>query len=163
MLLRFRIAMVLSVLGAVGPSAHAAQERVDELLQTTMNLEPNLARGRALYERECSACHGPNAFGNAEQLVPALAGQRRAYLIKQLADFTELDRIATQMHRVVARKAFREPQSWMDVASYLNGLPVNVTPETGNGEMVSLGEALFDQWCASCHEVDARGDDDGFV
>ena len=28
---------------------------------------------------------------------------------------------------------------------------------------MELGEAIFHEQCASCHEEDARGDDDGFI
>lgn len=153
------LALALSAQGV----GHAAVDRVDELIHTAMQLEPDLARGEKLYISHCRECHGASAYGDADRLVPALAGQRQAYLIKQLADFTELERMATEMHRVVARAEVSEPQAWMDLAAYLNGLPANVVTRTGNGEMVSLGEALYRQWCTSCHEEDARGDDDGFV
>jgi cytochrome c553 len=155
--------LILGLAMLTHDAAHGAEERVDELIQAAMQLEPKLSRGEKLYQEHCRDCHGASAYGSGERLVPALAGQRRAYLIKQLADFTELERVATEMHRVVARSEVSEPQAWMDLASYLNGLPVNVIAQTGNGEMVSLGEALYDQWCVSCHEEDARGDDEGFV
>jgi cytochrome c553 len=42
-------------------------------------------------------------------------------------------------------------------------LPPTQFPETADGRGVELGEAIFQEQCASCHEEDARGDDDGFV
>jgi len=36
-------------------------------------------------------------------------------------------------------------------------------PEHGDGSLLEFGEAVFREQCASCHEEDARGDDDGFV
>jgi len=143
--------------------ALASPERVDELIKTALQLEPDLARGEHLYREHCKSCHGARALGYAPKLIPALAGQRRSYLIKQLADFAELERAATQMHVVVARSEVSEPQDWADLTAYLNQLPVTSMPETGNGEMVALGEAAYQQWCASCHGEDGRGDDDGFV
>ena len=142
---------------------HASPERVDELVKTALDVDANVKHGAALYAAQCKQCHGPSAFGNANKLIPALAGQRRAYIIKELADFTELERVATQMHAVVARKEVNEPQDWADVAAYLNGLKPTPTPQTGSGKYLSLGEASYRQWCASCHEEDGRGDDDGFV
>jgi len=35
-------------------------------------------------------------------------------------------------------------------------------PEHGDGSLLEFGEAVFREQCASCHEEDARGDDDGF-
>lgn len=146
-----------------GSGAYASPERVDQLIQTALQLEPKADQGAALYRANCSACHGAAGYGNSSRVIPALAGQRQAYLIKQFADFTELERDATQMHNVVARRELSEPQAWLDLAAYINKLPVTTAPQTGNGEMVSLGEASFRQWCVSCHEADGRGDDDGFV
>jgi len=141
----------------------ASPTRVDQLVRTALQLDPNTARGAALYDEHCARCHGPQALGSATNVIPALAGQRRAYLIKQLADFTELERESPDMHSVVSRAALAEPQVWSDVAAYLNGLPVVRFPETGDGQGVELGEAIFQEQCAACHEEDARGDDDGFV
>ena len=56
-----------------------------------------------------------------------------------------------------------EPQAWADISGYLNSLPRARFPQTGDGRGVELGEAIFQEQCASCHEDDARGDDDGFV
>jgi len=148
---------------AFGTLSHASPERVDQLVKTALDIDPNLKHGATLYAAQCKQCHGVSAFGDANKLIPALAGQRRSYLIKELADFTELERDATQMHAVVARKEVAEPQDWADVAAYLNGLKPTPTPQTGNGKYVSLGEASYRQWCASCHEDDGRGDDDGFI
>lgn len=141
----------------------ASPERVDQLVRTALQLEPRPDHGAAVYRKTCSTCHGIAGYGDATRVIPALAGQRQAYLIKQLADFAELERDAIHMHDVAARRELSEPQAWADLAAYLNKLPVTSVPQTGYGEFVSLGEASFRQWCASCHEADGRGDDDGFV
>lgn len=146
-----------------GAIASAAPARVDQLVRTALELEPNASRGAALYLQNCARCHGQGAIGDPRNVIPALAGQREAYLIKQLADFTELERESQEMHAVVARAALNEPQAWADVAAYLSRLPPAPFPETTDGEGVELGEAIFQEQCASCHEEDARGDDDGFV
>lgn len=143
--------------------ALASPERVDQLIQTALQLDPRPDHGAALYRKNCSTCHGTAGYGDAARVIPALAGQRQAYLIKQFADFTELERDATQMHNVAARLELSEPQAWVDLAAYINKMPGTSAPQSGHGEFVSLGEASFRQWCASCHEADGRGDDDGFV
>jgi len=126
-------------------------------------LDANAQRGAALYSEECAGCHGREAQGASQHDIPALASQRRAYIIRQLAAFSERDRIATQMHKVVSREAVREPQSWADLALYLNNLPPPKGAQTGDGKYLSLGEASYEQFCRSCHDEDGRGDDDGFV
>lgn len=143
--------------------AQASPQRVDELIRTALELDQNPKRGAQVYLRQCAQCHGPKALGNATDAIPSLAGQRRAYLVKQLADISLLERDSATMHRVISRPELNEPQVWADVAGYLNGLPPAKFPQTADGANVELGEAIFHEQCASCHEEDARGDDDGFV
>jgi cytochrome c553 len=141
----------------------AAAERVDELTVDALGLDANVRRGAALYRQECAGCHGPGAQGAAQHDIPALASQRRAYIIRQLAAFIERDRTAMQMHKVVSREAVSDPQAWADLALFLNNLPPPKSVQTGDGKYLSLGEASYEQFCISCHEEDGRGDDDGFV
>jgi mono/diheme cytochrome c family protein len=144
-------------------SATASPTRVDQQVRTALQLEQNTARGEKLYRQHCAQCHGSGALGSAAGVIPSLAAQRKAYLIKQLADFTELERQNAEMHRVVARQGVNGPQAWADIAGYVSGLTPLRFPQTGDGSGIELGEAIFHEQCASCHEDDARGDDDGFV
>jgi cytochrome c553 len=146
----------------IGISA-ASPTRVDEQVRNALQLEANIKRGAGLYSVHCTACHRKEALGDPKNVIPALAGQRTAYLIKQLADFSELERRSTDMHKVVSRQAVGDSQAWADLAGYLSNLPPARVPETGDGKGVELGEAIFQEQCASCHEEDARGDDDGFI
>lgn len=157
------LALAASGAQMMAQPAIASPARVDRLVQTALQLDRDPARGGRLYAKHCSSCHGPEALGDSVRVIPSLAGQRRAYLIKQLADFTELERESKTMHSALARSGLAEPQDWVDVAAYLNSVPVAMFQETGNGESVELGEAIFQEQCASCHEEDGRGDDDGFV
>jgi cytochrome c553 len=158
--IRFALAVGAFLCGA---SVFASPSRVDQLIRTALELDPNPSRGAALYQQNCERCHAQGAIGDPRNVVPSLAAQREAYLIKQLADFTELERESQEMHAVVSRAALNEPQAWADVAAYLSQLPAARFPETADGNGVELGEAIFQEQCASCHEEDARGDDDGFV
>ena len=148
-------------LGVAGPGA--ASEQAEQLARNALALDAKAERGAKLFRAECAGCHGRTAHGDSARLVPALAGQRRAYLIKQLADFASSERVTTAMHAVVMRSAVRDPQAWADVALYLNALSVLAAPKVGPGTDLAAGQAAYDQWCASCHESDARGDGDGFV
>lgn len=43
-----------------------------------------LAKGKALYVKECTACHGANGEGDANRFYPVLAGQHYKYLLRQV-------------------------------------------------------------------------------
>lgn len=144
-------------------SSFASPLRVDELIRNALQLDQNVKRGAEIYTKNCAQCHGAQGLGSATKVIPSLAGQRRAYVIKQLADFSEQERDSREMHAVVSQPELAEPQTWADVAGYLNALPRVRFPQTGNGRGVELGEAIFQEQCSSCHEEDAGGDDDGFI
>jgi len=157
-------ALASALLGLLAFSvAQASPLNVDEKIRSTLQLDQDVARGQKLYGTYCANCHGPKALGSAAKIIPSLAGQRRAYLVKQLADFSELERASRTMHGVVSQPALADEQAWADVTGYLNSLPRASFPQTGDGRGLELGEAIFQDQCASCHEDDARGDDDGFV
>jgi cytochrome c553 len=156
--------MLLAGMLCIGAQqTRASTEAAEQLTRNALSLDANRTRGAALFGSHCVSCHGEEALGNAQRLIPALAGQRRAYLVKQLADFAQRERDATQMHRIVAQRKVRDPQAWSDLAGYLNSLPIPAKSQTGNGQHLALGEASYQQWCTSCHANDGRGDDDGFV
>jgi cytochrome c553 len=161
--MRTVIVAVAAVALLSSASIFASPTRVDQLVRTALQLDPNIKRGSGVYEVHCARCHGQGAIGDSRNVIPALAGQREAYLIKELADFAELERDGAEMHAVVSKAALNEPQVWADLAGYLSQLPVVRVPETADGEGVELGEAIFQEQCASCHDEDARGDDDGFI
>ena len=144
-------------------TAHGTEASVDDLTRTALDLDAKPKNGAALFRQNCSRCHGQAAQGNPARGIPALAGQRFAYLVRQLADFTERDRDSAAMHKALAEPRFRNPQTWADIAAFLNSLSPASTAQFGDGTNVSLGEAIFREQCSSCHREDARGDDDGFV
>jgi len=143
--------------------SEASPLSVDQKIRNALQLDQNAGNGKKLYATHCAQCHGEQALGSAASVIPSLAGQRRAYLIKQLADFSELERDSRQMHTVVSKPALASEQAWADLSGYLNSLPRTSFPQTGDGRGLELGEAIFQDQCASCHEQDARGDDDGFT
>jgi cytochrome c553 len=153
--------------GAPPPSTASAEpaagEPVDRQTQAALSMDSHPDRGGRAFVRYCAKCHGPRALGDAERAIPALAGQRYAYLIRQLANFTGAERDSSAMHAVVSQADLQAPQMWADIAAYLNGLP-NWSPlSMGHGEGVTLGRGIFHEQCATCHGLDASGDADGFV
>jgi cytochrome c553 len=160
--LRLAFASALLAGLAIG-NALASPMSVDEKVRNALQLDQNTERGASLYASHCAQCHGQRALGSASRVIPALAGQRRAYLVKQLADFSEEERASREMHAVVSKPELADEQAWADLSGYLNSLPRAGFPQTGDGRGLELGEAIFQDQCASCHQEDGRGDDDGFI
>jgi cytochrome c553 len=138
-------------------------ERVDRQTKAALAMDAHPERGRKVFGRYCVKCHGPGALGNAKQGMPALAGQRYAYLVRQLANFANAERDNSTMHAVVSRSELQSPQVWTDIAAYLNGIPSRLPLTTGPGQDVALGRGIFHEQCAACHGSDASGDTDGFA
>ncbi len=110
----------------------------------------------------CATCHGANGEGQAQAGFPRLAGQVRAYLAKQLADFRSGARRNPVMEPIA--KALSGKQAG-DAADYFSSLPaaaskasVTDTPR-GAGERV----ALRGDWahgvpaCFKCHGARGAG------
>lgn len=154
---------ILSVCLVVTTLSAASPESIDEKVRNALQLDQNVENGKRLYAASCARCHGEQALGSAARVIPSLAGQRRAYLVKQLADFSELERASSEMHSVVSKPELATEQSWADLSGYLSSLPRISFPQTGDGRGLELGEAIYQDHCASCHQEDARGDDDGFI
>ncbi|HWX81566.1 MAG TPA: c-type cytochrome [Steroidobacteraceae bacterium] len=147
----------------VGNAAGASEEGVDRDTQAALALDAHPDRGAAQFARYCARCHGSLAQGNAGRSIPSLAGQRFTYLVRQLADFAGGERASDTMHQVISRKEMREPQSWVDIAAYLNKTAPSQRAQTGDGMDLALGQGIFHEQCATCHRADAHGNGDGFV
>lgn len=142
-----------------GPAV--ASPRTLDLYTEAMSLDAVPARGQAVYKKNCASCHGREALGNADKIIPALAGQVENYLVKELVDFAELDRAIPEMHRVMARPELDEPQVWRDLAGFLSKLPPLREPQLGDGKDPERGARSYSLYCALCHgsrgEGTARG------
>ncbi|WP_129777580.1 c-type cytochrome [Peristeroidobacter soli] len=159
-----RLVVATALLSAMAAGTVLASPlSVDEKIRNALQLDQDAARGEKLYATHCAQCHGQRALGSASRVIPSLAGQRRAYLVKQLADFSEEERASREMHAVISKPEIANEQAWADLSGYLNSLPRASFPQTGDGRGLELGEAIFQDQCASCHQQDGRGDDDGFI
>jgi cytochrome c553 len=154
---------VMALLALDTPYVFASEESVDQQTQTALALDAHPGRGAVQFGEHCARCHGATGHGDANLETPALAGQRFAYLVRQLANFSADERESAVMHRVISQENLRDPQTWVDIAAYLNSIPVLRHAESGDGTRLALGHIIFHEQCASCHRTDARGDDDGFV
>lgn len=141
----------------------AQEEAVDRRTKAALALDGNAERGKDLFRTECIACHGREAQGDSAHQIPALAGQRFRYLVRQLANFSGGERDSIPMNHELTKARYRQPQSWVDIAVYLNHLAPLGTREHGDGRDAALGRGIFHEQCASCHGADATGDESGYV
>lgn len=155
----FLLAMALSP----PASAASAEERVDHRTQEALTMDAHPVRGKELYSEYCSRCHGGAGQGDSGKVIPALAGQRFNYLVRQLANFAGAERESSTMHGVAIQPAIDDPQEWVNIAAYLNRLSPPTDAQIGPGKAMQLGRGIFHEQCASCHGADASGDQDGFV
>ena len=155
--------VVPAMAGTNTGNSHAADEFVDRQTQAALALDADPEQGGRLFATHCTRCHGAQGFGDAEHRIPVLAGQRFAYLVRQLADFAAAERDSATMHRVVSEPALRSPQAWVNVAAFLNSAPTIPAATPGSGTDLELGGSIFQEHCVSCHHTDAAGDDAGFV
>lgn len=107
----------------VSADIRASEESVDCATQAALALDAHPDRGASQFAHYCARCHGSEAQGDAIRAYPVLVGQRFAYLVRQLADFSGFQRDSKTMHGVLTQIESRGPQAWVDIAAYLNRLP----------------------------------------
>lgn len=79
---------------------------------------PPSGKASVLYTRSCERCHGPTGEGKGDTLVPRLAGQHYAYLLRQLDASVEAARPKlTAAHVGIARTVGRD--ELQSIAAYL--------------------------------------------
>jgi cytochrome c553 len=157
----------ITVLLALGLNAVAlagvSTVQLEQEARDALRLTADTVNGKALYEQRCGGCHGPEAHGDVIRLIPALAGQRRAYLIKHVAELNDAERAAAHMHPTLDSVDLATPQAWADLAEYLRQRPLLRVPASVNAPMAELGERSYRRWCASCHGTDALGNETRFA
>jgi cytochrome c553 len=127
---------------------------------------PDPRHGEALYLRHCVPCHGGRAWGDGPREIPALAGQREAYLIEQLTRFASGERPGSQMHGPAMHDTLRasdlsRPAAIRDLAAYLAHAPADPRAEQGRGRSLAAGESVYVRSCAACHGADGAGAEGG--
>lgn len=143
--------------------AAVSTARLEQQARSALRLTADAAEGKQLYERTCSSCHGVDAHGDLIKLIPALAGQRRAYLIKHVAELNDAERAAAHLHPRLDTAELAAPQGWADLAEYLQGSAPLPMASSVNQALAERGARSYRRWCADCHGADASGDDAEFV
>jgi cytochrome c553 len=132
----------------------------DELHQA-LSLEGDVSRGEKIYQL-CSTCHYATGWGHPDGSFPAIAGQYRRVLIKQLADIRARERDNPTMYPFADPAVIGGVQAVADVAEYIARLPPNPAPGVGSGDAVKRGEVLYHEHCLMCHGNDGQGDADAY-
>jgi cytochrome c553 len=147
------------MLALVPPAAlaqGAAAPMIDGELKTALEAKPDVARGKSAYEA-CEGCHRKDGSGRANGTYPRLAGQHARVMVKQLVDIR-----SGRRHNVDMAPLVTEPvlslQAMVDIAAYVQGLPVAANNGKGGGCALALGKQLYDRDCASCHGAAGQGD-----
>lgn len=162
----WRIAMTLFVVCFVVYEVHAqaqttanpsAERTWDEAVveaREASKLTPQIDRGKEIYQ-VCSSCHLSTGAGQQDGTMPQLAGQRRGVLIKQMSDIRSGLRDNPSMYPYVAR--LDGPQALVDVAAYIETLPIPTDNGTGPGVDLESGEEIYVAECSRCHGVAGEG------
>jgi cytochrome c553 len=119
-------------------------------------------RGKAIYQRDCVACHAQQGTGDAFMAVPALAGQRFEYLRKQIGNFATDERHSPRMRWAFDRASTKPLQAADDLATYLSHLPEQRFA-SGDPRFHAEGGKDYAALCAPCHADDARGNPAGTI
>lgn len=124
--------------------------------QTVVTRQPDLKRGRALFVT-CAACHNPDGSGAADGSVPAIAGQYRAVIIKQLTDFRDDRRWNLRMEKVLYQRHLTQAADFEDLAGYTSQLSPLATHKVGDGSSLAPGTGVYFRLCADCHGALGEG------
>ena len=69
------------------------------LLVSSLTMATVAADNAPVKSKMCAGCHGPNGISNSPT-IPNLAGQKRAYLIREINDYRSGDRVDPMMSKV---------------------------------------------------------------
>ncbi len=139
---------------ALAAAASSAQQQRDAALRA----QPNLQHGESLF-KVCVTCHASDGGGSRNGDVPAIAGQYRSVLVRQLVDFHYGKRWDVRMEGIAKSHYLSDAQDLADIAAYISTLPRIADPGRGNGEQLDHGMKVYQQLCASCHGGSAQGDE----
>jgi cytochrome c553 len=147
-------------LAALLPAAAVAAD----LAAQAATLTADAPHGMVLYIKHCASCHGQHAWGDGPREIPALAGQREAYLIGQLARFIAGSRAGSELHGPVMHDTLQPPdlnraQALRDLGAWLASAPPNREPEHGAGQALAAGQRVYANACAGCHGPRGEGSD----
>jgi cytochrome c553 len=150
---------VLAIIGIsvalVMIAASTAAALANEFRQAR-RLKANPEHGRALFVA-CATCHGADGGGRAKDGIPSIAGQHYQFVLEQLVDFRETERVDLRMNAAASPHGLKGPQDLADVAAYVSDLQPLPTGDTGPGQFLVVGQNVYARACSHCHGVAADG------
>jgi cytochrome c553 len=148
--------LVLAALVALSVPAWAATVS-EQQLAAALSGKPDLQHGASLF-KACVTCHNSDGSGEFNGDVPAIAGQYRRVLLRQLVDFRYGKRWDVRMEAVASSHYLTGAQDLADVAAYVSALPRFTDPGRGDGQLLAHGRQVYQSACASCHGPSGQGD-----
>ena len=145
-------------------------------LVTNTAVAVDLEKGKEI-NGTCAACHGDQGAGGKKGEYPRLAGQRAAYLERQLKSFRARTRINIPMFPYTQERELSD-EDIKDVSAYLAGIELSNRMPTYTGKEDALtrllmaekvmiipraegdlanGEAIYQKKCAACHGKSCKG------
>jgi cytochrome c553 len=106
-----------------------------------LQLDADVAKGKAEFQQRCSQCHGKNGWGSYDGEFPQLAGQLRSVIIKQLVDIHRGTRSNPKMISVGFQLSSKPSQLIADIAGYLETVLMNPEPEVGDD--LEVAESVY--------------------
>jgi cytochrome c553 len=113
------------------------------------NDEPVLTESLAA---NCFSCHGSQG-ASAGPGTPGISGMSKSYLNKVLTDYQTGARASTVMARMV--KGFSADEL-SRLADYFSQQPYVASTQATDSNLVTRGQVLHEQYCASCHTANGR-------
>lgn len=120
------------------------------------------AKGKLVFDKVCTTCHGAQAGGNKALGAPALWQQEPWYLVAQLQKFKSgargshpKDTQGAQMKAMVAQ--LTDDAAIANVVAYIKTLKGAAATATLTGGNAEAGKATYTKVCAACHGPAAKG------
>lgn len=152
---RYRIALIAVTLLA-GSLLAATLTPASNEFRDARKLKANPQHGEVLFAI-CARCHQSDGSGQALAGVPNIAGQHYSFVLEQLVDFRQAERIDLRMNAAASSHELSRAQDLADVAAYVSDLPTVATRDRGPGESLAIGAALYTRACAYCHGPAGEG------
>jgi len=163
-----KLLLIPSLLLALSPQGLMAQATAPALppaeLKTALALSGDAAHGKALFN-DCAVCHRKDASGRSAGAlgpIPRLAGQHAGVILKQVLDIRSGQRSNPTM-KPFLDDASLSLQSFADIASYLQSLPVTSAPGKDAAATAARGKPIYDRDCAVCHGANGEGRAEQYV
>jgi len=142
---------------ALGQEKQEDTDATPKYLEKFQKIQPNLANGRVQYE-VCALCHTPEGWAKTSGRYPQIAGQHFNVIIKQLEDIRSGNRDNPTMYPFSQSNSTKKSiQNMVDVAAYIEKLPMAPHTAYGSGRNLEIGEKLYKDNCVKCHGKQGEG------